>query len=200
MSDRRTSAVPSWPVLLVALVAAFACRPSAAEVAVGQAAPDFALTDLDGRQVKLADLRGKLVVLEWMNPNCPFSRGHAESKTMVATAARHPDVVWLGINSTRAGHGDFVAPADYKTYDARHGIAYPVLYDTSGAVGHAYGARTTPHMFVVDREGKIAYQGAIDDGPSGATTNYVDQALTALEAGKRPDPSTTKPYGCSVKY
>jgi len=178
-----------------------ACSPARAAVAVGEKAPLFSLEDLDGKTVSLADFRGKVVVLEWMNPNCPFSRGHAERGTMTSTAAKHAEVVWLGINSTNPKHPDFVSPADFKRYDEKNGIRYPVLYDPDGATGHAYGARTTPNLFVIDKDGTVAYEGAIDDSPSGApTVNYVDAALSALEAGKRPAPAVTKPYGCSVKY
>jgi peroxiredoxin len=189
------------PVVLTMAVAAAGCGTSRAEIAVGQPAPDFALQDLDGHQVSLAALRGKIVVLEWANPNCPFSRGHAERKTMVSTAARHPDVVWLAINSTNPSHSDHLEPAAYKSFLARHSITYPVLLDPTGATGHAYGARTTPHMFVIDKDGKLAYQGAIDDDPRGQpSVNYVDAALTALASGKNPEPAVTRPYGCSVKY
>jgi peroxiredoxin len=185
------------------LLALAACAgPTLAQLSVGQAAPEFALEDLDGHRVSLSSLRGKTVVLEWMNPNCPISRRHAEAKTMITTAAKHPEAVWIAINSTNAASGDFVAAAAYKKYNADHEIGYTVLYDTKGDIGRAYGARTTPHMFVIDATGALAYQGAIDDAPHGgaATVNYVDAALTALAAGRQPEPSATKPYGCSVKY
>jgi hypothetical protein len=140
------------------------------------------------------------VVLEWINPNCPVSRDYAERKVMSATAAAHPEVVWLAINSTNRTHGDFVAPAAHQAYNQKNGITYPVLYDSSGDIGRAYGARTTPHMFVIDAAGRVVYNGAIDSRSETANVNYVDAALTALAAGKSPDPSTTKPVGCSVKY
>ncbi|MGH7855870.1 MAG: redoxin domain-containing protein, partial [Candidatus Binatia bacterium] len=189
--------------IVAALVVLAACAgPTLAELAVGQPAPDFKLSDLDGREVSLASLRGKTVVLEWINPNCPVSRRHAEAKTMTSTAAKHAEVVWLAINSTNRSHGDFVAAADHKKYNADHGIAYPVLDDSSGEVGRAYGAATTPHMYVIDGAGKLAYVGAIDDSPRGgnASVNYVDSALGALASGKTPQPASTKAYGCSVKY
>ena len=192
-----------FPIFLIVAGALAACStPSLAELAVGQMAPDFHLKDLDGREVSLSELRGKTVVLEWMNPNCPFSRGHSERKTMVRTAARHPEAVWLAINSTRASHSNFVPPERYRAFNAEHGISYPVLYDSSGEVGRAYGARTTPHMFVIDAAGKLAYVGAIDDDPrgAGAKVNYVDSALAALAAERSPEPASTRPYGCSVKY
>ena len=176
--------------------------PTLAELSVGQAVPDFKLVDLDGKEVSLSSLQGKTVVLEWINPNCPFSRGHSEKKTMSSTAAKHPEAVWLGINSTNRSHADFLAPAEHKKFNAEHGITYTVLYDTSGEVGRAYGAATTPHMFVIDGAGKLAYVGAIDDSARAgrASVNYVDAALSALEAGKQPEPAATKSYGCSVKY
>lgn len=176
--------------------------PTLAEVAVGQAAPDFRLKDLDGNEVALADLQGKVVVLEWANPNCPFWKRHADQKTMVTTLAKHPDVVWLAINSTRPSHGDHLEPAAWKAFLAERGITYRVLADPTGATGQAYGARTTPHMYVIDTAGKLAYVGAIDDDPrgNGAKINYVDQALAELAAGKPVSTATTRPYGCSVKY
>jgi len=187
-------------VAAAAAIAALALPQAAwAVLAVGQPAPAFALQDLDGKTVSLAAFRGKTVVLEWINPNCPVSRDYAERKIMSTTAAAHPDVVWLGINSTNRTHGDFVEPAAHKAYNQKNGIAYPVLYDSSGDTGRAYEARTTPHMFVIDAAGKVVYNGAIDSR-SNPNTNYVDTALTALAAGKSPDPSTTKPVGCSVKY
>jgi peroxiredoxin len=190
------------PVLLVATLALACAGESRAELAVGDAAPAFSLADTDGRKVSLAAFAGKTVVLEWINPNCPVSRRHADAKTMTSTRSKHPDTVWLAVNSTRADHGDFVKPDEHERYNASKGIDYPVLYDSDGAIGKAYGARTTPHMYVIDGSGKIAYMGAIDDDPrgGGARTNYVDAALAALESGKSPDPASTKPYGCSVKY
>lgn len=195
MSKRALSIAATLLVLV-------ACAgPTLAELAVGQPAPDFKLKDLDGREVSLSSFKGKTVVLEWINPNCPFSRGHSEKRTMSTTAAKHPGAVWLAINSTNASHRDFLAPAEHKKFNADHGITYPVLYDSSGEVGRAYGAATTPHMYVIDGAGKLAYVGAIDDAPrGGAKVNYVDAALGALASGKTPEPASTKAYGCTVKY
>lgn len=189
-------------IALVALATLACAGPTLAELTVGQAAPDFTLRDLDGNEVSLASLRGKTVVLEWINPNCPFSLRHSKEKTMQTTADKHAEVVWLGINSTNPTHGDHLEPAKYKAFLAEHAIRYPVLDDGAGAVGRAYGAKTTPHMYVIDPEGKLAYAGAIDDDPrgNGAKVNYVDAALTAMAEGKSPDPASTRPYGCSVKY
>lgn len=188
------------PLALLTLALALAAVPLHA-AAVGEAAPDFKLKDLDGKEISLAQFHGKTVVLEWNNPNCPFSRRHSEEKTVANLAAAHPDVVFLAINSTNASHRDFLQPEAYKKFNAEHGIAYPALYDPTGATGQAYGAKTTPHMFVIDKDGKLVYAGAIDSAQSGgAKVNYVEQALAALAAGKPVDPASTKPYGCSVKY
>jgi len=120
---------------------------------------------------------------------------------MTGIVGRHPEIVFLAINSTNPHHRDYLEPAPYKAFLRQHGIGYEVLYDPTGETGHAYGARTTPHMFVIAKDGTVAYDGAIDDSPSGGgRVNYVEQALTALAAGQKPASPTTKPYGCSVKY
>jgi peroxiredoxin len=185
--------------LVLASGAAFAAG------AVGETAPAFQLKDLNGKTRSLADAKGKVVVLEWINPNCPFSDRHAREKTMSELSKKYGSVVWLGINSTNPEHRDYLQPAEHLAWTKKNGVNYPVLYDPAGAVGHAYGAKTTPHMFVIDEQGKIVYNGAIDDDPSGRKprperANYVDGALTAEQGGKSIDPATTKPYGCSVKY
>lgn len=185
--------------LLLAATAAFAAGE------VGSGAPNFQLKGVDGKTYSLADYRGKVVVLEWVNPHCPFSDRHAREKTMTELAKQHGEVVWLGINSSNPQSGEFETPAEYRSYMQANGIAYPVLYDESGSTGHAYGARTTPHMFIVDPQGKLAYNGAIDDDPSGRKpkaqrVNYVGKGLDAEKTGAKPDPAATKPYGCTVKY
>jgi len=193
--------------LAAAFVAAatLSCGPALADLAVGAPAPEFTLQDIHGQSHKLADLRGKVVVLEWINPNCPFSRRHATEKTMISTEGRHPGVVWIGVDSSNPKSSDFTKPEEYRKYAAGKGIDYAVVYDSSGATGQAYGAKSTPHMFVIDEQGKLIYNGAIDDDPSGrkdiaARRNYVDQALTAHAAGRPVEPANTQPYGCSVKY
>jgi peroxiredoxin len=173
--------------------------------AVGDAAPAFQLKDLHGKTRSLADYKGKVVVLEWVNPNCPFSDRHAREKTMSNLAKKHAGVVWLGINSTNANHDNFLPPAEHLAWVQKTGVNYEILYDQTGKVGKAYGAKTTPHMFIVDEQGKIAYNGAIDDDPPGRKAaaqraNYVDGGLIAELANKPVAPASTKPYGCSVKY
>jgi peroxiredoxin len=186
----------------LALTGALATVPAAADLAVGSTAPAFTLEAVDGSKVALADLKGKTVVLEWTNPNCPFVDRHAKAKTMVTTAGKHQEVVWLAINSTHSGHKDYLEPAKHQAWAKEHGITYGILYDRDGKVGQAYDAKTTPHMFVIDGSGKVVYNGAIDDSPRGGTVNvnYVDSGLTLLAQGGAPNPATTKPYGCSVKY
>jgi peroxiredoxin len=190
---------------LTALALALAAAPALATATVGAPAPTFQLKDLAGKTRSLADYKGKVVVLEWINPNCPYSNRHAREKTMVDLAHKHGQVVWLAINSTNPQSGDYLEPAEHMAWNRKNGIDYAVLYDTTGQVGKAYGAKTTPHMFIIDPQGKVAYNGAIDDDPSGREarperTNYVDLGLIAEAGHRSPDPAATKPYGCSVKY
>lgn len=187
------------------LAAAFllACGgPSHAALSIGQPVPDFRHADLDGAELALSELAGKTVVIEFVNPNCPFSKRHSQSKTSQGLSERFPEVVFLGINSTNPNHGDYMPPAAQKAFHVGNGTTYRILEDPTGETGRAYGAQTTPHMFVIDPQGKLAYSGAIDDDPRGrgASVNYVESALLALAAGERPDPASTRPYGCSMKY
>jgi peroxiredoxin len=184
-----------------------AALPAFAAGVVGETAPAFSLKGVDGKNYSLADYKGKVVVLEWVNPNCPFSDRHAREKTMSELNAKYgpKQVVWLGINSTNASHRDFLKPADHLAYNQKTGINYPVLYDETGKIGKSYDAKTTPHMFIIDPQGKIAYNGAIDDDPSGRKAkaervNYVDGGLSSEIASKAVNPASTKPYGCSIKY
>ena len=163
----------------------------------------FTLKDQSGKDVSLGDLKGKIVVLEWINPECPYVKRHYKSNTMVGLANEYKEkgVVWLAINSTK----HFNRQMNLE-FHLQHNLPYPVLDDHTGVVGKRFRAKTTPHMFVIDRAGQIAYAGAIDDdnsvgGDKGdATENYVKQALDELLAGKAVSTSQTKPYGCSVKY
>jgi peroxiredoxin len=186
-------------IITLTALGIFAGRASAVEV--GSKAPDFTLTNYDGKTVNLTDYKGKIVVLEWFNYECPFVRYHYEkAHTMTELPNEYKDkgVVWLAINSTKhlTTEGD-------KEFAEKFKLDYPILDDRTGKVGHLYGARTTPHMFIVDAKGNIAYDGAIDNSPMGKeenVINYVDKALTELTAGKEVSTPHTKPYGCSVKY
>lgn len=163
-------------------------------------APDFTLTDHNGNTHRLSDYKGKIIVLEWINPECPFVARHYQEGTMVDLARTYAnrDVVWLAMNST--SHFD---QEKNKAFAETHDLPYPVLDDSDGTVGRLYKAKTTPHMFVIDKAGRIAYDGAIDDDPQGSKaskTNYVKDALDALLDNRPVQIAQTKPYGCSVKY
>lgn len=186
-------------------LALFAAGQAFAAGAVGEKAPNFSLKGIDGKTYNLADYKGKTVVLEWINPNCPFSDRQAKEAVMTDLIKKHGEVAWLAINSTNPKHANYLQPADHLAWNKKNGITYPVLIDGTGSVGHSYDAKTTPHMFIIDKEGKIAYNGAIDDDPPGrkakeSRNNYVNAGLVAEKTGKDPDPATTKPYGCSIKY
>ncbi len=177
--------------------------------AVGQPAPTFSVSDTSGKAVSLADFKGKTVVLEWVNPGCPYVRKHYDSANMQATqkGATGAGVVWLAVNSTSQGHYDYKKPADMAAWmQQQKANASATLMDSDGKIGKAYGARTTPHMYVVDAKGTLVYAGGIDDKPSAnpadvkTAKNYVTAALADVAAGKSVAQAATRPYGCSVKY
>jgi peroxiredoxin len=183
-------------------VAAFANAP------VGSQAPGFTVTDLAGKPVNLADYKGKTVVLEWHNFGCPFVQKHYKSGNMQALQKKYgSDVVWLAVNSTHKSAWDWTEPAKLSKQLKEFGAA-PARYlvDEPGKVGMAYGAKTTPHMFIIDGSGKVVYNGAIDSIRSSdvddvkKATNYVAVALDELKAGKPVSTASTTPYGCTVKY
>ncbi len=188
-------------VLIVA--AAMVAMPAVAGdgVSVGDTAPAFTLADSAGNDVSLSDFEGKIVVLEWLNPDCPFVQRHYKAGTMKDLATKYDGegVVWLTINSTN--YMDAAANAKFK---ADNGLPYTILVDQSGDVGHLYGAKTTPHMYIIDGAGILVYIGAIDDDPRGnkgePAVNYVAVALDEVLAGNAVSTAETKPYGCSVKY
>lgn len=172
---------------------------------IGDKVPDFTATDVNGKSVKFSDFAGKTVVLQWVNPGCPVCRKVTESgqvAQMITDAkAIDPNVVFLMVNSTASTASDPKATADYLS---SHKVqANAALIDGDGKVGHMFDAKTTPNLFVVDSKGTLVYGGAFDDtngGDSPAKTNYVLNTLKQLKAGESVSPSTTKPYGCSVKY
>jgi hypothetical protein len=172
---------------------------------VGKPAPDFTLTDISGKAYRLSDLKGQTVVLEWVNAECPFVVRHYKSGNMpkLQRAATADGVVWLTINSARKGEqGDF-EPNRVKEWKEKNGAAYTAYFrDQDGKVGKMYNARTTPHMFVINPQGVLVYDGAIDSSPrgSGDVENYVTAALAAVKTGSMPARSKTDPYGCNVKY
>jgi peroxiredoxin len=197
-------------LLIAAMLGMASVLPAVAAPEVGKPAPDFTLTDITGTAHKLSSFAGKTVVLEWVNPECPFVVKHYEkSGNMPKTqkAALADGVVWLQINSGHAGaQGDF-EPAKVKEWMTKTGAASTAYFrDSDGKVGKLYDARTTPHMFVIDAKGVLVYAGGIDDIRSAnpddiaKATNYVTAALADLKAGRAVQTATSRPYGCSVKY
>jgi len=187
---------------------AFAPNPAAA-VTIGEKAPDFTAKTADGSEVKLSDYAGKVVVLEWFNKDCPFVRKHYDSANMQTLQKEYTakDVVWLTVNSSAEGkQGYETAEAALKTVESEGAAPTHVVLDADGAVGKLYDAKTTPHMYVIDKEGTLVYAGAIDDTPSVKTEdiktakNYVRAALDAVAAGEAMAEASTKSYGCAVKY
>jgi peroxiredoxin len=175
----------------------------------GQAAPDFTVTDSTGKAVRLSDFKGKFVVLEWTNPECPFVRKHYDSANMQSLQKEWgaKDVVWLSVNSTNQSSFEYKTGAQMNSWMQAQGAAQKaVLIDSNSATGRQYAAKTTPHMFVVDPKGQIVYAGAIDDKRSArpedvkTSSNYVRLALSEAMAGKPVSTPNTTPYGCSVKY
>jgi peroxiredoxin len=198
--------------LLVSLAAAsvaFAAANADASATVGQAAPAFTLKDSNGKAVNLADFKGKTVVLEWHNSECPFVKKHYDSANMQGLQSKYGQdgVVWLSVNSTETGHSDYKKP-DQVNAILKSAKATPTAYlmDESGATGKAYGAKTTPHMYVINPQGTLVYAGGIDDkrstNPADVKTakNFVSSALDEMKAGKAVSVATSTPYGCSIKY
>jgi peroxiredoxin len=200
MTFKRTNGI-----LLFVWLAALAFMPAvlaAQEQAqfIGSLTPDFQLNGISGTPYKLSDYRGKIVVLEWTNPGCPVVQRHYRDGLMPALQKECTDkgVVWLTINSTNPNHQNYQTPEALKSIYADWKAAFTaLLMDPDGKAGKALGAKTTPHMFVIDKEGKLAYNGAVDDE---TRTNYVKLAVDSLLKGEPVATTATKPYGCSVKY
>ena len=195
------------PMMLTAALT-FLAVPAFAKPVIGQPAPDFSVTDAAGKTHALSDYKGKTVVLEWHNFGCPFVQKHYRSGNMQALQKKYGnDVVWLAVNSTNKSHSDWQDPAPL-TADLKKFGAAPAAYlvDEPGKVGMAYGAKTTPHMYIIDPAGTVVYNGAIDDKRSTDVAdvkiakNYVVAALDELKAGKPVSQPSTSPYGCTVKY
>ncbi|MBK8870985.1 MAG: thioredoxin family protein [Elusimicrobia bacterium] len=197
-----------WVISLGSLlVAVFALSTQAVES--GKPAPNFSLPDIQGSSVSLEKLRGKTVVLEWINHGCPFVKKHYESGNMQALQKEFTakGVVWLSICSSAMGKQGHLSPEDWRIVEKeKGGAASAILLDEAGKVGALYGAKTTPHLFIIDPAGRLIYQGAIDDTPSTdpadvkGAVNFVRAALNESLAGKTVSTPESKPYGCSVKY
>jgi peroxiredoxin len=205
-------------IALIAAVAALVAAAAGADTSTGdpkaaatldQKAPDFSLTGIDGKTYRLSDFKGKYVVLEWNNLDCPFVKKHYGSGAMQALQKQYVEkgVIWLTICSSAAGKQGYYEPDQLKTMTAERKLSSTAyLRDADGAVGHAYGARTTPHMFVINPEGVLIYAGAIDDKPSTdpddikGAMNYVRASLDEAMTGESIAVKSTASYGCSVKY
>ena len=207
LTRRRFAALSVLSVLTAAALAA--PLPAAAEPTVGSPAPAFTGMDTKGRTVNLADYRGKTVILEWTNHDCPFVVKHYSSGNMQMTQkkAAQDGVVWLSVISSAPGEqGNVSGPEADALTQSRNASPSAVLLDPSGQIGRKYAARTTPHMFIIDPKGTLAYHGAIDSIKSTDVTdipkaeNYVLNALSQMKAGEPVKPQGTRPYGCSVKY
>lgn len=186
-----------------------ASSASFAAPAPGQPAPEFRGTDVAGKPVALADFRGRYVVLEWNNPNCPFVQKHYDSGNMQSLQKRYgaENIVWLSINSTTPSHRDYMAPDRLAAWFKQHKAApTAVLLDPRGEIGRAYGAKVTPHMYVIDPKGTLVYAGAIDDKRSAnpadvkTASNFVQAALTDVRSGKAVANASNPAYGCTIKY
>ena len=201
--------LPSRTLLSAAALLALGAHLPARAARVGQPAPDFSLPDTGGKAVRLADFRGRFVVLEWTNPGCPFVRKHYESGNMGATQklARDQGVAWLAINSTETASGDYLEPPRLADWLKQHqGAPTAVLMDPEGTSGRAYDAKTTPHLYIVDPQGMLVYAGGIDSIASARVsdiekaTNHVKAALADIAAKRPIAQAVTKPYGCTIKY
>jgi len=193
----------------LAATLSLAAASALASATVGQPAPAFSAVDTSGKTVSLADFKGRHVVLEWVNPGCPYVRKHYDSANMQATqkGAVAKGVVWLAVNSTDPEHGDYMKPSALADWMKKHqAAATATLMDEQGTIGRAYGARTTPHMYVIDPKGTLVYAGAIDSKPTAnpadikTATNHVNQALAETLAGKPVSTAATRAYGCTIKY
>ncbi len=176
----------------------------AAKLKIGQEAPAFALKDSTGKERKLADHKGKIVVLEWFNTQCPVVEACYKNKVIQDAQQKvkelDKDIVWVAINTTYNTTAD-----DNNAWIKKYGLTNPILLDTDGKVGRLYDARKTPHMYVIDKEGILRYQGAIDNNearrkPPAEVVNYVVNAVTQIVNGETVEPDTTQAYGCTVKY
>ncbi len=198
-----------YSLILSALALMALSLPACAAVEIGKTAPDFTATDTKGVDVTLSALQGKNVILEWNNPECPFVVKHYSSKNMqqLQTLAKDNGYVWITINSSAPGRqGNMTAAEANKLLGEKGASPAHIILDPSGEIGKMYDAKTTPHMFVINSAGNVAYAGAIDSKSSAdpadiaTAENYIVAAMDAIAAGNAPEPAQTKPYGCSVKY
>lgn len=202
MTPLKTLALSTAAAVMLAI-------PAMAAPQIGAPAPDFTATDTKGNAVTLSDLKGKNVILEWTNHDCPFVIKHYDSGNMqkAQKAVADEDTVWISIVSSAPGkQGHVSAEKANMIVTAAGATPTHKILDPSGEIGKAYDAKTTPHMFVIGKDGNMAYMGAIDSNSSPrqsaieGATNYITTAMANIGMGKAPDPAQTQPYGCSVKY
>ncbi len=203
---KKTARLIIFVALLANVAGEIAC---AAELAPGDKAPDFTAKAVDGAQVTLSSFRGKTVVLDWANYGCPFDHMHYASGNLPLLQKKYTGkgVVWLSVMSSAPGRQGYFTLVEFMVEDKKNNNnATHVLMDSDGKIGRLYGAKTTPHLFVIDANGVVQYNGAIDSIPStdpqslAEAVPYAANAIDAVLAGKKPDPAFTTPYGCSVKY
>ncbi len=201
--------MPDFRPFAFAAALTLAAGPALAAPAIGQPAPAFTIKDGAGQTRSLSEFKGKTVVLEWTNAGCPYVQKHYESGNMqgLQKGAAKDGVVWLTLISSAPGKQGYVSPAEAKTWKSTTGAgSTAVLLDPTGQVGHAYEAKTTPHMYVVNPAGTLVYMGGIDDKPTAdpaslkGATNYVAAALSDVKAGRPVAKAVSKPYGCTIKY
>ena len=205
---RRMSAIGLYCAAAIVTLGA-GMQPASAQARIGAPAPAFTLTDSNGRALSLADFRGKTVVLEWTSHECPYVGKHYRGNSMQALQRKWTgrDVVWLSVISSAPGLPGHASPQQANRLTADRGAApTAVLLDPTGKVGRAYGARTTPHMYVIDGDGAVVYMGGIDDKPTARledlkrARNFVDEALSEVSQGKPVSVTAARAYGCSIKY
>jgi AhpC/TSA family len=196
----------SWMIVAAAV---FCASPMARAARVGERAPDFSVADTNGKVEKLSDYAGKFVVLEWSNRGCPYTQKHYSSGNMQRLQREWTQrgVIWLTVISSAPGKQGYVTAADENSWLKQINAApTAALLDPMGTLGHLYDAKTTPQMFIINPQGTLVYDGAIDDKPTtdradiGRAKNYLSQALEEGMAGKAVSTPTSRPYGCSVKY
>ncbi len=208
MIMKRATVLIFSMMFFISIILLTVTRASSSSLSMGESAPDFTLKDLSGNSHSLSDFRGKPVVLEWTNPGCPFVVAHYKNGNMQALQEKYKEkgVIWLAVNSTNTDHRDYKKPEELKEVFTEWKAGYTAqLMDADGMVGKLYDAKTTPHIYVIDKDGMLVYQGAIDDdrsasGGSNAEVNYVSKALDELLQGKAVTKTLTRPYGCGVKY
>jgi peroxiredoxin len=194
---------------LAALALSVLATSASAAPEIGKQAPDFTATTISGKPVKLSDLRGKTVVLEWTNHECPYVMKHYGAGNMQSLQrdATGDGVVWLTLISSAKGEQGSVTKTEAEELTkSRNAAPSDIIFDEKGQIGRAYEARTTPHMFVIDPEGRLVFMGGIDDKPTARTAdiatakNYVRAALDAVKAGQPVATPVARPYGCAIKY